>query len=755
VPVDVIDVDLSPLIDESARYPTRFAVDIAYPVSTSNHGIWTDNGIASSWTYSARIDTAVSMSFHASLLALPPSAVLTVTGATGSATYRARDVNRGGLWSRPLLGDTLSLSLSVNDAERPAVRLQIASIQAGYRGLGGAVPDNEHYRKLAAAGAQTGNCVENYSCNATIANQGPANATVAIVVGNILQCTGTLLNDTASDGVPYLLTARHCENGILGGGDPTAAPSITVYWDAVTPCGTTLALASIYDGSAITQSGATTVVEQQDAWLVQLDQAPAASDAYYAGWDATGGIFSGGYSVHHALGYDKQYVGWYGQPLLQTIPGATLKIGYTSTFWGVVNQVGSVGAGASGGALFDPANHTVGSATLGLLVNGANSAGVCPAVAPAAPSPSTITADYTALASVWSATADTTSTTGSTTLQSVLDAAKTGQLVTNGVGILPVTLTYSPQDSMFTGQPLTLSWSAPGAQSCTASGGEPGDGWAGPQAASGGYEFTEQAGGNITYSLHCVASGIAGSSTVVISWIYLPAVVNMTGVSGGTIAAGSTFQLQWASNTQPCTATGGSPGDGWPGAKPNSGSQNVVALTLGSITYTLTCGTGTRIGTGQYTVTTMAPFVSSILTDANNMRVGQPANLSWSGGGLCTASGGASGDGWAGTVFTTVGGGAMVTESTAGTYTYTVNCTGASLSASSSISLTFTNAPPTVTLTASPTPIEIYTDPGAYNTAIVNLNFTTNVRPCDLPAFFGPPIAREEPRSEWLLMSSS
>jgi hypothetical protein len=154
-----------------------------------------------------------------------------------------------------------------------------------------------------------------------------------------------------SDTNPYILTARHCENWKLGGGEPGAAASVTVYWDAVTPCGSVLA--SIYDGSAITQSGATTVIEQQDTWLIQLDALPAASDAYYAGWDATGGIFSGGYSVHHALGNDKQYVSWYGQPILQTIPGATLKIGYESSFWGLVNQLGNVGAGASGSALFE------------------------------------------------------------------------------------------------------------------------------------------------------------------------------------------------------------------------------------------------------------------------------------------------------------------------------------------------------------------------------------------------------------------
>jgi len=735
-PIEAINVDLSSLIDESARYPIRFAVDIPHPVSASSQGQWTDNGSSSTWTYTTRIETAVSMSFHASVLALPPSAVLTVAGASGTSTYLPRDVNRGGLWARPLAGDTISLSLSVNDAERSAVRLQIASFQAGYRSLGGTVPDHPHYRQIMAAGAQTSGCTENYSCNATAANQGPAHATVAIVVGNVAQCTGTLLNDTGSDGIAYVLTARHCENGTLGGGDPTAAPSVTIYWDAVTPCGATLA--SIYDGSAITQSGATTLVEQQDAWLIQLDSAPAATDAFYAGWDATGGAFSGGYSVHHALGYDKQYVGWYGQAILQTVPGATLKIGYASNFWGVVNELGNIGAGASGGALFSPDNNVVGSGTLGQLVNGPNTAGVCPAVPPAAPSPSTVTAQYTALSSVWSSTADTTSSTGSVTLQSVLDAAKTGKLSIGGVGILPVTLASSNQGGgVSTGQVITLSWNAPGAQSCTAGGGLSGDGWTGAQATSGTLQLTEQVGANVKYTLHCIAGGMAGNAELLVSWTYVPGFAAITG-SASTPAAGTSIQLQWYSNTQPCTASGGTPGDGWAGSKAGSASQSVVVSIVGSITYTLTCGTGARIGTGQYTINSIAPVAYSILPDANNMRVGQPVNVIWGGGGLCTTSGGAAGDGWAGNIDSTIVGiDASITEAVAGTYTYTVTCDGAGLSANTSFSLTFANAPPTVTLAASPTPIEIYTDPGAYNSAIVNLNFTTNVRPCAV-SYVGP-----------------
>jgi len=733
---DVLRVDLSPLIDASARYPTRFAVDLPHPVSTVSAGTWTQRGGRSTWSYTVRVPTAVSMSFHADHVNLPAGAVLTVTGANGtSASYRSRDIARSGLWSRPLPGDSLHLSLSVDATARGQTVLQIASLQAGYRSLGAGVADNAHYRNLMQRAASS-SCTLNYSCEATAANTGPAHATVAIVVAGVVQCTGTLLNDTSADGTPYVLTARHCENGALGGGDPGAAANVTVYWDAVTPCGSSLG--SIYDGTAITQTGSTTMVEQQDAWLIRLDAPPAADDAYYSGWDASGGAFSGGYSIHHALGNNKQYVGWYGQTLLQVVPGTTLNLQYSSTFWGVVNAAGNVGAGASGGALFDPSNNAVGSASLAELANGEGSAGLCPVTPLQAPSPANIAALYTALSAVWNSTADTTSTTATITLQSILDASQSGKLSASGISSLPVTLTIS-ETNPSTGQTVSLEWSAPGAQSCTAKGGLSGDGWAGPKNASGTVTLTEVAGGQLTYALICTAAGQVGQGFVSATWQFVAAAVQIYG-PGSVVSAGREIPLQWSSNTLPCTASGGNAGDGWAGPKGSSGSQSVLASVIGSATYTLTCGSTGRMATSQFTTTIVPPSVDTITSDAINMRVGEVVNLTYIAGGSCAASGGGPGDGWAGPLIVSganvgpVGYNPAITETAPGTYTYTITCSGAGASASqkatSSVTLTFTNSPAAVSMSVSPTSAEVYTDPGAAGNSDVMLTWNSNVRPC-------------------------
>jgi hypothetical protein len=392
--VENVRVDLNPLIDKAARSREQFAVNIAHSISVSSQGKWSQQGSTSSWEYSVRIPTAISMSFHASSVVLPPSAVLTVTTARTISRYVARDVGRGGLWGRLMPGDTLNFSLSVKSSEANLVRLHLDSLQAGYRSLGAGVADHPHFRELRrlAAAAST-DCTENYECHVTTANEGPAHATVALTIANLYQCSGTLINSTSGDGTPYVLTARHCESGQLGGGNPNVASSVSVYWDAVTPCGTNLG--SIYDSGTVSQTGATTAFEQQDIWLIQLDTPPAVDDAFYAGWDATGSAFTGGYTIEHALGANKQYVVWSGTDLLEQIPGTTLNVAYDSSFWGVVNSVGNLGAGASGSALFSPNNQVVGGASLADLPGGANSLGACPVSTLPSPSASTAAALFT------------------------------------------------------------------------------------------------------------------------------------------------------------------------------------------------------------------------------------------------------------------------------------------------------------------------------------------------------------------------
>ena len=726
-PVDSISVDLDALIDGAAHDHNRFAVNIPHSVSSERQGRWTSAGATSTWTYNIRVPTAVSLSFHARL-ALPSSATLQVHAGTVTSSYGTKDISRGGLWSRPLLGDSLQLRISVNTAAARQVQLQIDSVQAGYRALGGGVADHPHYQKLMAAQTAAPACIQNYMCNATAANQVPAQATVAVLVANQYQCTGTLLNNTRGDGMPYVLTARHCQTDKLGGGDPGAAESVVIYWDATTACGQTLE--SIYYDDT-TQNGATTIVEQQDAWLIKLDVPPVASDAFYAGWDASGAPFSGGYSIHHALGNDRQYVSWYGPALLQHVSASSLQLGYNSTFWGVVNQLGVVGGGSSGGALFDPNNNVVGSGTLANLPDGTGSAGVCPVTPLVVPNSSNVAAQYTALAAVWTSTADTTSTTGNVTLQSILDPDDTGQTVMPGFGLTLITLSADAASAAL-GQPITLSWNVAGAQSCVASGGSVNDGWPGTYSGAASMPLTSFTPGYAVYTLTCAIGNLQGHGSVQVYWKFVPA---STGLAGPTapIMAGGTFPLSWSANVAHCVASGGVSGDGWAGAKGASGSQSVTANQVGTLQYTLTCGTGARAAATTVSAYVVPPYVA-LSPSASLIRVGENVTLDWSGGGAtggqCVPGGGwsASGTTWTGS------GSSVVTETTPGTYTYTLTCSGGGQTSTASATVMFVSDSPAISITAVAPQQQVYSTSAPTAGQAPDLLWSSNVGGCYLGA---------------------
>jgi hypothetical protein len=725
VSVDTVRIDLNPLIDRASHFPQQFAVNVPHSVSSAAQGHWSTLGAVSTWTYSVRVPTAISVSFHASGAKLPSSAVLTVAAAKRSFTYTARDVNRSGIWGRPMPGDSLTFSLSVASSEVGQVRLQIDNLQAGYRSLGAGVPDHPHYLALRkAAASESGSCTENYSCHVTAANQGPSHATVALIISNLYQCTGTLLNDTSADGIPYVLTARHCENGHLGGGNPDADASVAVYWDAISPCGSPLG--SLYESTGPIQTGTTTVLEQQDLWLIRLNTAPASGDAFFAGWDASGSTFAGGYTIHQALGQDQQYVAWSGTDLLEQVPASTLNIGYDSTFWGVVNGVGNVGAGASGSALFSPNNLAVGAASLAALTNGENSSGVCPVSPPPAPSPNTVTALFTSLSAVWTSTADKTSSTPGQTLKSLLDAAGTGKTMTGGIATQPITLTASSA-SANTGTPITLSWNVAGAQSCTAWGGTSGDGWAGARASSGSVQLTSFVGGNVNYSLNCLAGGELNAGTATVEWNYIPPTTGLTGGDAGPLQIGSTTAINWMANVGPCVASGGTPGDGWAGPQTTSGSYEITITQAGVVGYTLTCGPSGNSATNSSYVYGVAPPQIWLTSTVSSIIANADFELLWSANGNgspCTPSGGSGSDGWTPNAGMGSGGSQSIRESVPGTYTFTVTCTFGGQTATSSQTVVVTSGAPVISLTPVAPQQQIESGPQP------NLYWTSNAGPC-------------------------
>jgi len=736
VAVHIVRTDLKPLIRAAADSPVQFAVLIPHAASASSADGWSVAGGQATWRYAVQVPTAVSLSFHAIKSTLPASATLVVRGAKSTTSYRARDLHRGELWSRIQPGEGLEFTLTVAAEERSKVALSIVSLQAGYRAIGAGVADHPYYRQLKAQeAAALGNasCVTNYQCSITPSNTPAGAATVALIIGNLYQCSASLINDVPGDNTPYILTARHCETGQLGGGNPGAASTVTVYWDAASPCGVTLG--SIYDGTIPTQGGAQTMVEQQDAWLIKLDVNPVVPDAQLAGFDASGGAVQGGYTVHHAEGNDKQFAGWFGQAAALQESG-TLGVGYLSNFWETVNQTGNIGPGASGSGLFDQNNHLVGSLSLGRKSTDPSGYGACPLANPPTPNGSNGVADFTSLAAVWNSTADTTSTTGSATLKSVLDPANTGTKVVASLPAAVIEFNPFTTDQFAVGDTAVMSWNAANATQCTASGGSAGDGWSGALPAVGTLPVAETAPATVTYTLTCAFSrGRTARASITLIWATTP---QLQFNAPFEIWTTRPAVLSWSSNVTPCSISGGSLSLTH---LPASGTVTTTQVAAGDVGYVLSCGPANN----NETVATLVHYLTpSLIFDANgtDRLLGQTFFLQWlTIADSCIPSGGAPNDGWATTAFNqnfqVVQFAPQVTA--AGTYTYTLTCSSGPISLQRSVTVTFENNAPFVATSVSAPSVTFSASPADY----VTFSWNSNLSNCSVSSTPGLPVLND------------
>ena len=722
VPVHVVRTDLKPLIRAAADSPVQFAVLVPYAVSTARDGTWSSTNGQATWRYAVQVPTAVSLSFHATKSFLPGNAKLVVRGSRTTTTYQARDMYLGDLWSRIAPGEALEFTLTVAAADRSRTILNIVSLQAGYRSLGAGVEDHPYYRQLKAQqAAATGNaaCVVNYECRVTAADTPLGSATVALVVENLHQCTGVLINDVPGDNTPYVLTARHCQTGQLGGGNAGAAAAVTVYWNATTPCGS--ALGSLYDGANTqTQTGARTVVEQQDAWLIRLSTSPVASNAQFAGFDASGGGVLGGYTIHHAEGHDKQFTEWFGRAAAVQASGE-LGVSYISNFWETVNQLGNIGPGASGSGLIDQNNHLIGSLSLGRTTTDPSGYGACPVTNPPAPNGSNGAADFTALASVWTSTADKTSSTGGVTLKSVLDPRNTGTRVVQSQPAAVLTFAGTGGYLQFN-QSAQLTWNAANATRCIAGGGIAGDGWSGTLPSTGTQPVTETSAATVTYTLSCTyPGGRTATASVELDWVGPTPDLSFT-ASQSVAWVTAPVTLIWNSNVAPCAISGG-------GLSLNdlatSGSTATTQTTPGDVNYMLSCGPADN----TVTIASLVQWVPASLdlySNGTDRLLGNPLTLQWNTNNPCTPSGGAPNDGWASTSF---GPGSIEEFSprvtTVGTYTYTLTCSSGPVSLQQSLTVTFEKNAPYATMSLNEATVTFSDSPADYVTLTYNSNLTT------------------------------
>ncbi len=286
-----------PLQNGFARFlPAARRIHLATLPAAAPQGVeWRDGGVLAAtslfrvaWGGSVKVSGAYRLRLHLSDLVLPAGARLWVHSAGRTAGPFGSELigPDGGLWTPSLAGDELAL-----DVEVPAAALAAGAGAGGSGGYGFTIDQALELVANDAGGDEqsqpavtdTG-CEVDASCSAgTFAGYTPARHAVALL--NFFQgregfaCTGQLLNDSANDGKPYVLTANHCIS------TQTVAATLEAFFDFYTDAcnGAPPDTDTVPRASGATLLATATAAASSDFSLLRLANLPPGRT--FLGWD--------------------------------------------------------------------------------------------------------------------------------------------------------------------------------------------------------------------------------------------------------------------------------------------------------------------------------------------------------------------------------------------------------------------------------------------------------------------------------------
>ncbi len=174
--------------------------------------------------------------------------------------------------------------------------------------------------------------------------------------GSTKVCTGTLINNTAQDKRPYVITAQHC----ISNEDEAQRTVFTFNYEYLYCNG-------LYSADNLTLSGAKHVASlyENDFSLVVLnDYPPLNYHPYYAGWDISDKEKDHVMSIHHPEGGPKKISLFQGMVTPHDFDDQTARA--SNGYWRISKwDAGATEGGSSGGPLFNKDRLIMGTLTGG------------------------------------------------------------------------------------------------------------------------------------------------------------------------------------------------------------------------------------------------------------------------------------------------------------------------------------------------------------------------------------------------------
>ena len=277
--------------DPKGDAPWRFGYNNYTELNLNNSGSWVETVNGSMiWRVVVSCEEALTVNLTFSETEIPEGNELYVYNPEKDfilGSFNQNHIYKGELGTELVPGNTVVVEYFIPQGN-PIGSINISTVTHGYRTA------NEFTEK---AFGSSGSCNMNANCpdGATWVNE--RNSVVMLVSGSSGFCTGALINNTANDGTPYVLTANHCYSN-------PASWIFRFNWQAEN-CNNPGSSPSFVSLSGATLRSRRTPT---DFCLVEITggltngTVPASYSPFFAGWDNTGNTPSTTVCIHHPAG---------------------------------------------------------------------------------------------------------------------------------------------------------------------------------------------------------------------------------------------------------------------------------------------------------------------------------------------------------------------------------------------------------------------------------------------------------------------
>lgn len=360
---------------ENAGSPPCFAKNIEVDYNMGNSGDWTTLPDGQKiWRMRIIADGANAIILSYSNFLIPKGASLFVynaehTQVIGSFTFETNPL--GGSFSTEMIaGDDVILEYVAPKEKSEENYTSISIDGIGYVYDYVYVSHLTHESDKQSKSGESGSCMVNINCsegeNWQIEKKGVCKMLMYLSQeGGWFLCTGTLVNNTAQDLTPYLVSANHCYAGATDA--DLRKWQFIFHYESPTcsneePTDSQTLVGSYFRANTPTEGGS-------DGLLLELaSKVPTEWNVFYNGWDISGDITSGGgVGIHHPAGDLKKistFESYSSSTWPSSPPGAT-DAHWSLKFIATENGKSVTEGGSSGSSLFN-ANHLI----IGTLTGG-------------------------------------------------------------------------------------------------------------------------------------------------------------------------------------------------------------------------------------------------------------------------------------------------------------------------------------------------------------------------------------------------